>query len=192
MNKYKLNIQLFGEGDPEPTPPTPEPKTFSQEDVNGIVAKESKAAIEKMLKDLGVEDVKSAKEGLAKFKELQNAQKSELEKSQELNANLQKELSSVQAKVLVREQEDAISSVLNELELDSKYAKTIQKLSDLSEVDLTDTEKLKEVVNKTIETYLPNAAKVDPQDFGAGKGDKKPPEPTGTFLEAWKKKNNIQ
>ena len=59
----------------------PEPaKTFTQEDVNNLIAKETRAAQEKILKDLGVTDAKSAKEGLAKLKEMQDAQKSEAEK----------------------------------------------------------------------------------------------------------------
>jgi galactitol-specific phosphotransferase system IIB component len=41
-------------------------KTFSQEDVNNLIAKESKNAVEKILKDLGVQDAKSAKTEAAK------------------------------------------------------------------------------------------------------------------------------
>ena len=52
-----------------------EEKTFTQEDVNNLVAKESKKAMEKLLRELGVEDMKSAKEGLKKFKEIQSKQK---------------------------------------------------------------------------------------------------------------------
>lgn len=62
------------------TPAKPATKTFSQDDVNNLIAKESKAAVEKVLSDLGVQDAKSAKEGLAKLKEIQDAQKSEAEK----------------------------------------------------------------------------------------------------------------
>ena len=64
----------------EPEKQEPAAKTFSQEDVNNLIAKESKNAVEKILKDLGVQDAKSAKEGLAKLKEMQDAQKSESEK----------------------------------------------------------------------------------------------------------------
>ena len=48
--------------------------TFTQEQVNGIASKEAKKAQEKLLRDLGVEDFESAKDGLAKFKEYQDAQ----------------------------------------------------------------------------------------------------------------------
>lgn len=55
-------------------------KTFTQEDVNNILAKNSKSATEKLLKDLGIEDFKGAKDGLKKLKEWQDSQKTDLEK----------------------------------------------------------------------------------------------------------------
>lgn len=58
-------------------------KTFTQEDVNSIAAKEAKKAQEKLLKQLGVSDFKSAKEGLEKLKEIQDSQKTEAEKQAE-------------------------------------------------------------------------------------------------------------
>lgn len=102
----RLNLQFFaesgesGEGTTPPAAPTPQeggdnggnpespgaqepPKTFSQEDVNNIAAKESKKAQEKLLKQLGVDDFNSAKEGLAKFREYQDSQKTEQEKTNE-------------------------------------------------------------------------------------------------------------
>lgn len=104
----RLNLQFFAEpgGDPnagganntdpaanpegqqpggqDPQNPSQEGgKTFTQEDVNSIAAKEAKAAKESLLKQLGVEDFKNAKEGLAKFKEWQDSQKTEAEKQAE-------------------------------------------------------------------------------------------------------------
>ena len=46
---------------------TEQARTFSQEEVNGLVAKESKKAQEKIFKSLGFEDIKSAKEGFEKL-----------------------------------------------------------------------------------------------------------------------------
>lgn len=181
--KFRLDIQLFAE---EPTPPS---KTFTQEEVNGLVAKESKSAIEKALKDLGIEDVKSAKEGLAKLKELRDAEKSDLEKSQERIKALETETLTYKQQVLARQQEDSIHDALKSLEYDTSYAKTVFKLADLSEVDLKDIEKVKEVVEKTIATYLPTISKKDIEEFGAGKVEKKNPQPTNIYLEAFKKKH---
>ena len=60
--------------------PVVEGKTFTQEDVNALISRESKKAIEKVLKDLGVENVDNAKDGLAKLKEFQDGQKTDNEK----------------------------------------------------------------------------------------------------------------
>ncbi len=58
-------------------------KTFTQDEVTGLVAKESKKAQEKIFKSLGFEDIKSAKEGLQQLKEWKDSQKSEAEKQSE-------------------------------------------------------------------------------------------------------------
>jgi len=69
---------------------TEQARTFSQEEVNGLVAKESKKAQERIFKSLGFEDIKSAKEGFEKLKAWEDSQKSESEKSAEaLNAKEQ-------------------------------------------------------------------------------------------------------
>lgn len=103
-----VNLQRFAD-EPETDEPTttdpaapegndtgkdekPEGNTFTQEDVNRIAAKESKSATEKILKDLGVDDFENAKDGLEKFKEWQEAQKTEAEKEREQYEATQKEL----------------------------------------------------------------------------------------------------
>lgn len=65
--------------DPQDPPADPD-KTFTQDDVNAIAAREAKKAQEKLLKQLGVKDFKTAKEGLEKFKEIQDSQMTEAEK----------------------------------------------------------------------------------------------------------------
>ena len=70
-------------------------KTFTQEEVNGLVSKEAKKAQEKIFKSLGFEDVKSAKEGLQQLKEWKDSQKSEAEKQSEALATKEKELEQV-------------------------------------------------------------------------------------------------
>lgn len=69
----------------------PQEKSFTQEDVNNIAARESKKATEKLLKDLGIEDFEDAKDGLKKFKEWQETQKTEEEKKADLLKSLQAE-----------------------------------------------------------------------------------------------------
>ncbi|WP_054704733.1 hypothetical protein [Bacillus sp. JCM 19041] len=74
-----------------PTQQQEETKTFSQDDVNNVAAKEAKKAQEKLLKQLGIDNFDNAKDGMAKFKEWQDSQKTEQEKQaerlQELEAN---------------------------------------------------------------------------------------------------------
>ncbi|MGG1339890.1 hypothetical protein ABE244_04710 [Bacillus toyonensis] len=120
----RLDLQFFaeggegGEGTTPPAAPTPqeggngespEPpatqetlKIFSQEDVNNIASKEAKRAQEKLLKQLGVEDFNSAKDGLAKFREYQDSQKTEQEKLNEQLTTYQNQ---------VKESENAIFSL---------------------------------------------------------------------------------
>lgn len=124
-----------------------EEKTFTQEDVNNLVSKESKKAMEKLLRELGVEDMKSAKEGLKKFKEIQDAQKSDYDKAMEKIELLEKENNEYKAEKKSREDIDSIKSILKEKQIDEKYAKTIKKL-------ITD-EISEESVMSTIEEELP-------------------------------------
>lgn len=72
-----------------------EAKTFTQEEVNGLVAKEAKKAQENIFKSLGFEDVKSAKDGFEQLKEWQDSQKTEAEKQAEAIADKEKQLEAV-------------------------------------------------------------------------------------------------
>ncbi|KXT79109.1 hypothetical protein [Streptococcus sp. DD13] len=71
---------------------TEQTRTFTQEEVTGLVAKESKKAQEKIFKSLGFEDIKSAKEGFEKLKAWEDSQKSESEKNAEALAMKEQEL----------------------------------------------------------------------------------------------------
>lgn len=159
----RLNLQTFADPEPtppgEPTPPAeptpqaepktadsePPSKTFTQEDVNSLVAKEAKKAQEKLLKQLGVEDFNNAKEGLTKFKEWQESQKTEAEKQaerlKELEANysntsnenttLKAQISAMKAGVLAESVEDVVTlaktMVNDDLDMDAAIAKIVEK-----------------------------------------------------------------
>lgn len=104
-----LNMQTFAEDGAEDTKTDPaekpeggsngtgtdkpedkkEEKTFTQEQVTGIAAKESKAATEKILKDLGITNFDNAKEGMQQFKEWQDSQKTEADKAAERMTELE-------------------------------------------------------------------------------------------------------
>lgn len=78
-----------GTGETETKPE--DEKTFTQKDVNSIAAKEARKAQEKLFKEVGIEDFDNAKEGLQKFKEWQDSQKTEAEKQSEAVESLQGE-----------------------------------------------------------------------------------------------------
>src|SRR5690554_6122969 len=84
-----------GEGQGQGEGSGQETKTFTQEDVNNLIAKETRKQQEKLLKKLGIDDFENAKEGMAKFKEWQESQKTEQEKQQEALDNLTKEKESL-------------------------------------------------------------------------------------------------
>ena len=167
------------------TEPVVETKTeennFTQEDVNNIVAKETKKAVEKLLKDLGVEDVKSAKEGLKKLKEIQDAQKSDYDKALEKIELLTKENTEYKAKEKSREDIDSIKSILKEKQIDEEYAKTIKKL-------MTD-EISEESVMATIEDELPILLNVETVKIGTEKKENKPSSSLNDYLDKKYKDN---
>ena len=157
-----LDIQFFAEGgESGDQAPTNEPgeqenetgtatekaeeKLFRQEDVNNIVAREAKKAQEKLLKELGIDDFENAKDGLAKFREWQESQKTEQEKQQEKlqelqtnnetlaseNANLKAQLAAVKQGVKADSVEDVIALaerlVNDETTIDDAIKQVIEK-----------------------------------------------------------------
>lgn len=160
-----LNLQFFAEGgeDGDQTPTEQsgeqeqtnetgtdsqeqsEEKLFRQEDVNNIVAREAKKAQEKLLKELGIDDFDNAKDGLAKFREWQESQKTEQEKQQEKlqelqtnnetlankNANLKAQLVAVKKGVKADSVEDVIALaerlVNDETTIDDAIKQVIEK-----------------------------------------------------------------
>lgn len=164
-----------------------------QSQVGGIVAKETKSAIEKMLKDLGVEDVKSAKDGLKKFKEIQEAQKTEGEKAKEELENYKSKYEEATNQIKQSKIDSGVKDILKSLSIDEKHLKTITKLTDLSGVyeDDLDTEKLKIEIEKTLEEDLPMLLSTDRIKIGQEKGaDKEVVIETNKYIDAYKKLKN--
>ncbi|UYG93193.1 hypothetical protein [Cytobacillus firmus] len=134
-------------GDPLPADPPPQdpPKTFTQEELNGIAAKEAKKAQEKLLKQLGIEDFENAKEGMKKFQEWQEGQKTEAQKQQEQlqnletnfktvseeNTSLKAQVSAMKAGVNAESLEDVVTlaktMVSDEVSMDDAIAKVVEK-----------------------------------------------------------------
>jgi len=160
----------------------PEDKTFegfkgTNQDVANMIAKAKKEAIEEMLKnDLGVEDVKSAKEGLKKFKEIQEAQKTDAEKLAERNAQLEKERDEALKEVRNSKIERITDNVLKELNIDAKYSKTVLKLANFADIQDISSETLKPIIEKTISEELPILINEEKTKIGVDKPDEKMPK----------------
>lgn len=58
-------------------------RVFTQEEVSRMMAKEKREGKLSVLRELGIEDVKSAKDGLKKYQEYVDSQKTEAQKAQE-------------------------------------------------------------------------------------------------------------
>lgn len=138
-----------------------EVKTFTQEEVNGLVAKEAKKAQEKIFKSLGFEDVKSAKDGLKQLKEWQDSQKTEAEKKAEAIADKEKQLEAV---------------ILENKQLTAKYAAlTLGVRSDavddviaLSQSKVTDDVTINDAIAEVLAKYpqfgnVPEETKEEPK-----------------------------
>lgn len=157
----KLNLQFFSEpeGNQEPnnnnnnpegqsdndTKPNETEKTFTQQDVNNIAAKEAKSAQEKLLKELGIEDFNSAKEGLQKFQEWQDAQKTDAEKKDEQVNQLTDTNTSLQAENnTLKAQLSAMKEGVNSESIEDVVALAERQVSD----DVTLDDAIKAVIEK--------------------------------------------
>lgn len=141
-------------------------KTFSQEDVNNIVAKESKSAIEKILKDLGVENVESAKEGLAAFKKIQDENLSDLEKLQGKVGGYETSLAEKDAIIKGYENKEIVMS----LGVPVANAAKVLKLAELEDGD-----DLKANVEKVLQEFpMFKDSSLGGDDGGNGGQDQKP------------------
>jgi hypothetical protein len=70
-------------------------KNFSQEQVNNLVARETKKAKESFLKDAGFDDFDNLKDGLKQYKEWKDSTKSDIQKLTDDNANYKKQINNL-------------------------------------------------------------------------------------------------
>lgn len=191
MNELlKLNLQLFAEvdngtGDDTPEVETTEEvedeKTFTQEQVNKIATKESRKATESLLKDLGIEDFDNAKDGLEKFREWQEQQKTDSEKQQEEYASTVKERDELLNRATQLEQTIAVlRKGVNEDSVDDVVALAQRLVTDEKDIDTAVAEVLekyphfaqKQEVEEVIKPRFTNgmhnkSTKVDDDPFEA-------------------------
>lgn len=162
---------------------------FTQEDVNKIVTDRLTKEQKKWFKDLGIgEDFD--KESFSKFKEYQEAQKSEAQRIKEEAEAYKKKYEEVSEKVKTNEIERGLEKALNELNIDGKHSKLVSKIVDLTDVytDTLDYEKLKVNVEKVVKEYEIQSVSTQIQ-VGVDKSTDKPVSSLKKFYDE-KYKNN--
>ncbi|WP_179947368.1 hypothetical protein [Novibacillus thermophilus] len=135
-----------GEQETGTAPEKAEEKLFRQEDVNNIVSREAKKAQEKLLKQLGIDDFDSAKEGLEKFREWQESQKSEAEKQAERLQKLESDYNSVS------EENASLKAQIAAMKSGVK-AESVEDVVVLAKTLVDDDTDMNEAIKKVIEKY---------------------------------------
>lgn len=91
-NKKKQELEGAGDtGNSGEGAKTPPDKTFTQEEVNAIAAKEKKQGINSVYSQLGFESAEQAQEMIKKWREDDDKKKTDLERAQSENSALQKD-----------------------------------------------------------------------------------------------------
>ena len=163
--------------DKEKTPVTPteekkEEKSFTQAEVDELIKDRLAREKNKFAKDLGIgEDFDKSK--YEEYKKYVESQKTEADKLAEENAKLKQEKEDALKEVRNTKIEREVESVLKELEIDTKYSRTVLKLADLSTVEEISIETLKPIVEKTIEEELPMLINGEKIKIGATKPEDK-------------------
>jgi hypothetical protein len=162
-------------------------KTFTQDDVNNIVAKEVKKAQEKLLKQLGIEDFNSAKEGLQKFREWQDAQKTEAQKQAERLQQLEQQFTAVQ------QEKESLAAQLAAVKA-GVHADYVEDVVVLAQRLVNDDTTLEEAITKVLEKYPHfKQAQQEPQQqdpkpqFTTGQHQKQQQSELEKWLAAFKK-----
>lgn len=163
----------------------PEEKFFRQEDVNNIVARETKKAQEKILRELGIDDFENAKEGLRKFREWQESQKTEQEKQKELLDSLSKEKESLTAEnASLKAQLSALKQGVKGEDVDAVIAIAEKLVNDETSFD----DAIKQVIEKYPQFTQQEKRPVDEKpNFTTGQHQKQPQSELDKWLQAFKR-----
>lgn len=143
---YFMKKYLHPDGEAGATPPATPSKTFTQEEVNRMMAEEKRQGRMSVLKELGVEDEASAKDALSKYQAGIEAQKSDLQKAQD--AIKAEQESRAQAEAKARQLDNKLSALTKGVRpefLDDALA--------IAATKVTDKEDLGEVLESMKERY---------------------------------------
>lgn len=157
----------------EAAPETKTEKTLTQSEVNKLMTAEREKGKRQILKELGITDVASAKEGLSKYQEYLNSQKTDLQKAQDMAAEAVAKQEQAEARAQRAEAcVIALSAGANKDSLDDLVLIASSKVTDNKSLD------------KVIEEMKDNAAYAgffsapNPGSIGTGAGFKaKTPTP---------------
>lgn len=145
-------------------------KVFTQEEVSRMMAKEKREGKLSVLKELGVEDVKNAKEGLKKYQEYLDSQKTEAEKAQAEVQRLAEEKAELEKKAQLADIQ--VSALKNGIKADFLDDAII-----LAQNKKTDAMSYDDIFNELKQSY-PNFAGTVQTPAPKGTGDL--PKPTAT------------
>jgi hypothetical protein len=151
---------------------------FTQEDLDRIAGESRKAGREvaekELLKEIGVEDREALKASLKAAKDLEDSQKTELQKAQEEAAKLREEAESAKSEAKNSRIQTALELKIRDAGINPERASAAMRLVDLSKLDVTGTEVsgLDEAVSE-LKSTSPEwfGAKISPPDAsGSGGG----------------------
>lgn len=123
-----------------------EDKAFTQDDLNRVGIKEHSKGYNKAVKDLGFDDVESAKDALKAFQEWQESQRSESEKQTEILNAKDKELEEARAN------NKALNAKLAAISL-GVNAESIDDVIALSERLVTDETSIEDAIKTVLGKY---------------------------------------
>lgn len=145
-------------------------KMLTQREVNDLIARETRKAQEKLLKQLGVKDLKSAKDGLEKFRQMQEEQMSEQERIALRAKELEQEKEQLSTQVsTLNAQLAALKADVNPDSLDDVIVLANALVDENTDVEAA--------INKVLEKY-PHFKKQQPEPQTTEE-DKKPKFSTG-------------
>ena len=154
LDKNSSDVEATNEHDNQDKQDEKPAKTFTQDQVNGIVTKESRSAIEKTLKELGFEDFDNAKDGVQAYKEWQESQKTEQQKIAE-------QLESIKGEKTNIEQQFADLQAENLALKTGVIADSVEDVVALAKVKVTDEKDIETAIKEVVEKYPNFIAKAE-------------------------------
>lgn len=162
-----------GDGNEDPTPdPQPEDKSFTQDQVNSMVAAEKRKTLSSVYKGLGFESEDQAKEFIQKYKQEEEQNKTDLVKAQEAAKKAEEEKAAETARAQdLQYKFDAISEGCD--------ASSASDVVVLAKAKMTDDKDFATALKEVKEQYPAMFGQTDNGSGGTGGGGTSPRKRTG-------------